>query len=173
MFSGIVIIKPSVVPGVFSAERVLRTLAALVPATVAGVVADVILVASTEEEGFDGVAERAGCEFAQEPRLEDALAVALARARRNHLLILYGGYAPAPGFHQELDSLLHAGFNHAVMRCEADNFWTRVFPQLARVAGLATTRQNQVVGGDDIGKMARKLDSPRLLRSRALVTGLS
>jgi len=81
-----------------SSEAVVRTLSALVPAAIEGIVRDVTLASAGDIAELRKIADHAGCEIAEAADPAGAIAAGLASARGDLLLILRAGYAPQSGF---------------------------------------------------------------------------
>jgi hypothetical protein len=79
-----------------------RTLSALVPAAIEGIVRDVTLACAGDIAELRKIADHAGCEIAEAADPAGAIAAGLASARGDLLLILRAGYAPQSGFIEEI-----------------------------------------------------------------------
>ena len=82
MLSTIVFSPPDLANGVRPSGPLLRTLAALVPATIEGVVRDVTLLQIGGEGEVSTIADEAGCRFVEEKDFPAALARGVAAALR-------------------------------------------------------------------------------------------
>ncbi|MCC2099210.1 MAG: hypothetical protein KDJ29_20135 [Hyphomicrobiales bacterium] len=174
MFSGIVIIPASSVHAPFPAQSLLRGLSSLVPATVQGLLADVAIAAPSGIADLERIADHAGCALLEADTVAEALAGALAGARKPDVLMLALGYSPVSGFHEELDGLLRAGVRHCMMRQEPVTFMQRLFPALAPTAMVTAPREEMLrlaVSGRNaanLGQLARRLARVRVLSNRAI-----
>jgi hypothetical protein len=147
-------------------EALVRTLAPLVGACVAGLVHDVVLAGPADGD-LALLADHAGCAFVEADYEADWLGAALARARRPNLLLLRAGFVPEAGYAEEIEdavSLLPA--TTLVMRATAQSFAERLVPALAPVVAvvMASARYRS---GADFAALTRPGGSRRLLRSRA------
>ncbi len=133
-------------PAVFDAPRrsiaLLRTLAALVPATVEGVVRDVTLL-QVGEGSLAEIADEAGCSMVEEDDFSAALARGVAGARSSWIFVVKAGTVPSRLFGEEalraLEGLLTTG-GALVLREQPRGFLSRCFPSLAPVAGVILPR---------------------------------
>ena len=167
MLSVVVIAADAAVPVSPSPEAVVRTLAALVPAVVAGIARDFTLAGVTGAPGMEEIADHAGCALALAERPEGVLAAGLASARGDLLLVLRAGFAPGAGFVDEAGDLMAGGFSGvALLRAEAETLVTRLAPDLASVQGVIVARSRLATGARDIGGLARGVRPARTLRSR-------
>jgi hypothetical protein len=167
MFSVVVVAADAAVPLSPSPEAVVRTLAALVPAVVAGVARDFTLAGLSGAPGLAEIADHAGCALALAERPEGVLAAGLAAARGEWLLALRAGFAPGPGFVDEAGDLLGGAFSGVgLLRAEAETLVTRLAPDLATVHGVIVARSRMASGARDIAGLARGVKPARTLRSR-------
>ncbi len=151
-----------------AAEALVRTLSALVPAAIEGVLRDVIIAAATGVAGLEQIADHAGCglEDAAQPR--DALCKALAATREANIFLIMAGRAPETGFAEELAELLGDGQNRARMRDRPGTLLTRIAPGLAPAAALLAPRDVLLkIADDEMSRMSRRLGSAPSLRCRA------
>lgn len=118
-------------------EAVVRTLAALVAASVHGLVRDLVL-AGPKDASLALIADHAGCACVEADREADFLRGALALVRAGNLLILRPGHVPEIGFIEEAEDLLAEGVIDRGRRIYAapTTFWQRLIPSLAPVVGL-------------------------------------
>src|SRR5271154_3319461 len=89
-------------------EAVVRTLSALVGASVRGLVRDVVL-AGPQDASLALLADHAGCGSVEAASEADYLRRALALVRSEHLLVLRPGHLPETGFIDEIEDLLAEG----------------------------------------------------------------
>lgn len=133
-----------VICGDASAETVVRTLAALVEASMRGLVGDVVLAGAPGTE-LALIAEHAGCAVIEAANEAEALRQALALVRRDEVMILLAGHIPEAGFLDEVKDLLAVGLTPQrggrLLRAAPENFLERMFPQLAPAVGLVAARQ--------------------------------
>lgn len=128
-----------VAPQGTQAIAVVRTLAALVPAAVQGLVRDVTL-AGPAEAAFADIADHAGCHVSMDANLAIALAGALAAARETWVLLLLAGYAPEAGFVDEMGDFMAVTGRAGLLRAVPGHWITRQFPALAPIAGVLASR---------------------------------
>jgi hypothetical protein len=124
-----------------AAEACARSLAALVRATMEGVVRDAALIGPAIDN-LAPVADYAGCANIETSSLAEGLGRALKETRGDVVFVLEGGYAPASGFIVEASDLLLEGatFSGALLRRDPYNLPTRFAPGLARPVGLLARR---------------------------------
>ncbi|MBM3608437.1 MAG: hypothetical protein FJX29_08290 [Alphaproteobacteria bacterium] len=144
MLSGLVIVSPHGVPASDAPAALVRSLSALVPAVVEGLLRDVAILSclpgGENDESLVAVAQHAGCAMLHRKGLAGALSAGLESTRGDHLLVLRAGRAPAPGFHQELDGLLRAGVRACLMREEPQTWLARLLPSHSPAAMLVAPR---------------------------------
>ena len=158
MFSAIVLCPAST-----PATAVVRTLAALVPLAVGGLVRDLVMAAPAEPV-FSRIADEAGCALSGSTEF----AVALALTRADWLLVIRAGFAPLEGFNDEAGDFLGGGARAGLLRAEPAALWTRLFPATAEIAGLLVPRS--MLGKAATGSLANLPPGlqPRVtLRTRA------
>ncbi len=167
MLSVVVIAADAAVPVSPSPEAIVRTLAALVPAVVAGVARDFTLAGLSGAPGLEEIADHAGCALALADGPDAVLAAGLGRARGDHLLVLRAGFAPGAGFLEEAGDLIGGAFAGAVLlRSEAETLVTRLAPDLASVQGVIVARSRMASGARDIAGLARGVKPARTMRAR-------
>jgi hypothetical protein len=166
-----IVLSPSLdapAPAERAAEAVARSLAALVRASVEGLVREALIVGAAEDR-LTEVADHAGCGFVEAPSLRQGLPRALALARGDIAFVLEGGYAPLTGFVEEAGDLLRApGFRGALLRRAPDTIMTRFAPSLARAVGAFAPRER--LRGDpprNLDELIRRLKIRRALVVRA------
>ncbi|MDB5644321.1 MAG: uncharacterized protein JWN07_3638, partial [Hyphomicrobiales bacterium] len=86
-------------------DALVRTLAALVPAAIEGLVRDVTLAGLAGSELAD-IADHAGCEFVESVDAGMIIAHALKIARGPNVFLLRAGRAPEAGFIDEIGDFL-------------------------------------------------------------------
>ena len=144
------------------AALVVRTLAALVPLVVQGLVRDVVLVGPSMPALSD-IADQGGC------ALSPTLIGAMAAARAPWLLVLAAGFAPEAGFADEAGDFIAAGRGAAALRAQPDGFFTRLFPDSAALAGLILPKSGQLA--PDLAGLARLAAPRKTLLTRARRVG--
>ncbi|HEY8580469.1 MAG TPA: transposase [Beijerinckiaceae bacterium] len=151
----------------------MRTLAALVPAAIEGVVRDVLLAAPAAGEALARIADHAGCEMVVAPPAE-LLAAAAARLKEPRVFVLRAGMAPQAGFIGELaDLLAYRPDAPALLRAEPRSLLTRLAPGLARPAACVVPRAALQAGGaaPEVAAIARRLSAPVVLKARMIGVG--
>ena len=161
MFSAIVV-APTGTP----ALPIVRTLAALVPAVVHGLLRDLTLACPPGAD-YAGIADHAGCHLAANGDAATALGAAIAGAREDWVLLLLAGFAPQDGFIDEAGDFIAGGRARAgLLRKVPEGFWTRLFPDWAGVAGvLGPTRA--FATGEDFAILAARATPRQTLNARA------
>ncbi len=148
MLSAIIIVSDGNVPVSPSPEAVVRTLSALVPAAIEGLVRDVVLAAPGGNKDLARIADHAGCEVAEADEPGSVIAAGLKAARGDALLILRAGHAPERGFFEEMADLNdRLGLLGSIrVRALPETFLTRLLPGLAPSVGLVALRRSLPVG---------------------------
>ncbi len=170
MLSALVFVCGASVPETPSPESVVRTLAALVPGVVEGLIRDLTLAVWPDGESMRAIADHAGCALAVAQRPEALVSAGLAAARGADLLVLRAGYAPQAGFVEEISDLLRkrvAGESLAALwRAEPEGVAARLVPSLAPVCGLIAARDGLPPGAADFAALARAVQPMPTLRTR-------
>lgn len=123
----------------------MRTLGALVPLAVEGLVRDVAIAGRTSEALAD-IADHAGCGLFEADMPGEALGQAARAARFAHVFLIRAGIAPEAGFADELADLEMALHSEGTAQCTyylraaPDSLLTRVFPGFSAIAGLILPR---------------------------------
>ncbi|HTO80179.1 MAG TPA: transposase [Methylocystis sp.] len=147
-------------------ERAARSLASLVEASIAGVIADATLVAAPAVFLAD-IADEAGCHMIEVRDAAAAVAQALAQARQTDVFLLHAGFCVDRGFVDEAaDAAAFGGLKTArALKAAPEGLLTRLAPSLARPVGLLA-RKNAIseAGGAEVARLAR------LLRAREMVS---
>lgn len=142
MISTLVVTPPAAVDAPHRAHALLRTLAALVPATIEGVVRDVTLL-QVGEGSLAGIADEAGCHMVEEGDFPAALARGVAGARASWIFVVKAGTVPSRLFGEEALRALEGSpepGDTVVLREQPRGFLSRWFPSLAPVAGVILPR---------------------------------
>ena len=152
--------------------EIVRTLAALVPAAVEGVVRDVCLVAPTDDGGLSDVADHAGCAFAAAPSFAEAISVGSRQVRSASILVAQGGMVTDRPLIEELLLLLPSldGGNHPfyVVRGERRDFLGRLVPALAPAAALLAPRAwLSGANAADLARLVRRATPRRVMAATA------
>ena len=171
MFSCLVAAFPEE-QGALSPEGVVRTLAALVPGAVAGLIGDVTLVGPAGFADLGHIADHAGCEFYAGGE-EELLQRGLMAGRRELSLVIRSGYVPGSGFLDELADLVgrRAGaFRAAVLR-ERKEGMAGLLTRGRVAAIVAHRRALLVLCPCNFDRMARRARPDRKLRGGALRVG--
>ncbi len=147
----------------------MRTLAALVPAAIEGVVRDVVLAAHEASPELTRIADHAGCEIVTGAPATLARAAA-ARLKERRVFVLQAGLVPERGFIGELaDLLAYRPDDAAVLRLEPRSFLTRLAPALSPPGACVTTRDALAAAtGADARVLARALASPAVFKARMM-----
>ncbi len=149
MLSTLVFTSPGGADGPGRAGALLRTLAALVPATVEGVVRDVTLLQVGEAGSVAGIADEAGCQLVEDRDFPGALARGVAGARSPWIFVVKAGTVPSRIFGEEaaraLDGFLDAQ-GALLLREQPRTLLARFFPWLAPVAGVILPRSRLAEG---------------------------
>ena len=142
MLSTIVFSPPASAPGMRLAGPLMRTLAALVPATIEGVVRDVTLLQVGEADGVASIADEAGCRLVEEQDFPAALARSVAAARSPWIFVVKAGTVPSRIFGEEAARALEeaSAEGGALLLRESPRGWARWFPSLAPVVGVILPR---------------------------------
>lgn len=167
MYSALVLIEAGR-NGPPSSEAVVRTLAALVPAAIEGVVRDLALASPDDSPDLARICDHAGCAFVSGG--DGLLAQALTHVKEQRLLIVRAGRAPERGFIGELaDLAAYTPQACALMLDAPDSLLTRLAPRMSRPSGLVASRtQLARAARDDLRSLARSLPSPKILRARMI-----
>lgn len=152
-----------------SPDALVRTLAALVPAAIEGLVRDVTLAGLSGSELAE-IADHAGCEFTESADVATIIVNALKLARGPNVFLLRAGRAPEAGFIDEIGDFLSrsdAGARGALMRERPETFWTRTIPALSPAVGVIASRQRMMdAKRNDLVSLVRALRPQVTLRAR-------
>lgn len=161
MLSTIVFSPPAPAGATLAAGPLLRTLAALVPATIEGVVRDVTLLQVGSAGGIAGIADEAGCQFVAEADFPAALARSVAGARAPWVFVVAAGTVPSRIFGEEAARALDASVDRggALLLRQVPTGLARWVPSLAPVVGVIMPRarlaQARCSGFADVVRLAR------------------
>lgn len=153
-----------------AAEAVARSLNALVRAAIEGILRDVA-IAGPREDDLGPLADHAGCDWIETGSARQAFALAAARMRTDYVFVLEGGFAPASGFAEEIGEihLDPASFRGVLLRCEPENFLSRLAPALARPVGaLVSIAELRAAAPRDLADLIRRPRNRRPTIRRAL-----
>lgn len=153
-----------------SPEAVVRTLSAMVPASIAGIVADLKIVGPLDFVELGAIADHAGCEMYADASEAEALRRGLAACRREFVLAIRAGYGPGPGFLEELADLPNMSFRAAVLR-EGRVGWFGLVLKGAYVAVAAPKPALLALQPEGFDQLVRQVRPDRTLRCRALWIG--
>ena len=126
--------------GSLKGETVARCFSSLIDGCVNGVIADAILV-GPPDHFLAKIADEAGCAFAENLDPVAGFREAVEQARYERLLILSAEFGLERGLIDELRDLLNYGdpADSYLLHVAPDTLVTRLFPNLAKTAGLITT----------------------------------
>ncbi len=125
-----------------SADAVVRSLAALIPATIEGLVRDVSVAGLDGRRELFKIADHAGCELILSADHASLLPEALKASKCDLVFVLKAGFAPNAGYIDEIGDRFQSGRapSALLMRAEPHSFWTRLMPQFSPVQGIVTQR---------------------------------
>ena len=144
MLSTLVLSSPAAADTTRRASDLLRTLAALVPATVEGVVRDVTLLQVGEGGSVASIADEAGCNLVEARDFPAALARGIADARSAWIFVVKAGTVPSRIFGEEAARALELSLETGgalLLREHPRGVLARWFPSLAPVAGVILPRE--------------------------------
>lgn len=169
MLSTLVLMPPAT-GGTPALGALVRTLAALVPFSIEGLVRDVTVVAEGDDDGLRRVADHAGCAYEAGSPFNGAFKAALEGSRSETVFVLRVGAALDRGMVDEVAALLGPGsgsVDTVFLLRQAAEGWTRLFPATAPVVGIMAPRRKlgaPVRGFDDLARQFRR---GKTLASRA------
>lgn len=171
MFSALVLVQAGA-QGLPSSEAVVRTLSALVPAAIEGIVRDVALATDAPASELARIADHAGCEYV-EGAGDGTLDAGLAALKEQRILLLRAGRVPEHGYAGELADLAAYRPQQCALLLDAPaSFMTRLMPRLSRASGLVAPREALRNGRADVASLARSVArmgaSPIVLRARMI-----
>lgn len=172
MLSTLVLAPPFTDSSTAIAATLVRTLAALVPATVDGLVRDVTLVAAHPDADIRQIADYAGCAIVEADSFEAAVRQAVDRARSPWIFVLCANAIVDRGFSEEIAALFGPQADPGepavlLLRQAPQGFGARLMPDRAPVAGVIAQRQKLPGGAKDFATLVRRLGKARTLTSRA------
>lgn len=149
-----------------------RTLSALVPGTVGGLVRDVTIVTNRADDDVRRIADHAGCTVTADERFEKALQSAARQARSATLFLLRAGAHVDRDFLDEVarafdPAQVERGTPPLVLREMPDGLVRRVLPDLAPAAGLIARASAVDLSARDFGTLVRRVAGKRTLSARA------
>ncbi len=167
MFSALVLVQHGS-NGAPSSEAIVRTLSALVPAAIEGVVRDVALVSQSRNDDLSRIADHAGCEYVEAPG-DDLIGAGLAVLKEPRIFILRAGRVPEHGFVGELADFAAYSAQQCGLLLEAPNsLLTRIMPRFSRASGVVAPRAALAGARPDIAALAKAVASPIVFKSRAI-----
>jgi hypothetical protein len=155
-----------------SSEALVRTLGALVPAIIEGILRDVVLVAAAPDKELQHIADHAGCALLAANAPEPNFLQGLKAIRGQHVLILRAGLIPDSGFADELADCLVERVGTCIMREQPQTIVQRLLPNVAPVGGLLVSKDLLLQHADkvrrqvDLGTLMRVVSPKRVLRAR-------
>ena len=148
-----------------------RALAALVPATVDGIVRDLCL-AGPEHTGLAQVADHAGCWFAQAETVRDAIEAGARLLKSPQVLVAHAGTIFDRAVMDEIEQVLpllgEPRASACVVKAAERGLVARLVPALTPVAGLICYRDwLQTRRADSLAELAGQAKGRRTLRATA------
>ena len=176
MLSTFVLMPPLVGHASPEPNALVRTLAALVPAAIDGLVRDVTVIGPGSDAGMRMIAEDAGCGILEADSFEDAVRSALGRARSATVFLLQSGAAFDHALVDEVGTYFSvprpAGDAQVLLlRRSASGLLTRVLPRRAPVVGLIAPRTALSGAPKSFEALVRSLRPTRTLAARAQMPG--
>ncbi|UDL95885.1 hypothetical protein LGH83_06725 [Lichenihabitans sp. PAMC28606] len=170
MLSALVLMPPHIGGTSAALGALVRSLAALVPATVEGIVRDVSIVTDRADDGLRRVADHAGCRIVDEPTFEAGFATALAGARSDLLFVLRAGIGFDRGLINEIgmrlgpDPTIAGGL---LLREDHGGLMSRLLPNLSPIAGVIAARADLSGRPASFKALVGGLKATQTLASRA------
>lgn len=169
MLSTLVLLPPTT-DGAPALGALVRTLAALVPFSIEGLVRDVTVVAAGDDDGLRRVADHAGCAYEAGPPFAGAFKTAVDGARSETVFVLRAGATLDRGMVDEIAALLGPGSGPIdavfLLRQTAEG-WARLFPATAPVVGIMAPRRRLGAPVRDFDHLVRQFRRGKTLASRA------
>ena len=168
MLSAVILAGDASAPTPAMPDAIVRTLSALVGAAIEGLIRDVTLAAPCVSEDLRKIADHAGCELAEASTPGGAIAAGLASARGDLLFVMRAGFAPEPGFAEEIADRFQRSARPRVLRFREapESLLTRLAPSLARVQGLVAARAVLDAKAEDLAALVRRAGAGPTARSR-------
>ncbi len=170
MFSAIVIVADASAPQIASPEAIARTLSALVPAAIEGLIRDSVVASPAPNPAAREIADHAGCAFATADDVAGVLAAGLAMARGDWIMAIRAGFAPRAGFAEEVSDLFlngaAGGPRLALLRAEPNRLLTRLAPFFAPIVGVLGPRSSFNPGARGLADWTRRAGRAPSLRGR-------
>jgi hypothetical protein len=166
--SAVILAADAAVPVSPSPEALVRTLSALVPAAIEGLVRSVVIAGLSGNNDMHSVAEHAGCDIAESDTASGIIGAGLSQARGDHLLILKVGYAPDRAALEDLSDIAGDLGRLRAMRLRAapETFLTRLLPFMSPTVGLVAVRSALPKGAPDLQALVRAARPSGSLRTR-------
>ena len=165
VYSGECHVHASVLP-----EAIARSLAALVPGVIDGIIRDVTLCVARDTPQAHAIADHAGCNLVEAATAVEILAKGLAAARGERILVLEAGFAPEAGFLDEVGDLFDrtasSAPDAAIMRVQPETMMQRLVPAFAPVRAIIARRAALAPGAGDLAALLRGFAAPVPLRTR-------
>jgi hypothetical protein len=167
LLSALVIAADAGLPAPASPDAVVRTLSALVPAAIEGLIRDVVLAGPAGNRDLRNIADHAGCELAEAERPQDVLAEGLRRSRGDVLLVLRAGRAPERALFEELTDLADDLHRLRVMgiRAVPESLAARILPAFAPTVGLVALKRALPAQAPHLEALIRAARPAGLLRA--------
>lgn len=169
MLSAIVLTSDEITPPA-EADAVVRTLSALVPAAIEGLVRDVTLAGMIGGD-LAHIADHAGCTLSESEYPRNVLRDAISAARGPQIFLIRAGHAPDAGFIEEIADFLarrQIATRGALLRERPESLLARTFPRFAPAAGLVAPRDRLLsLSATNFKELVRGAKPPLTLRSRA------
>jgi hypothetical protein len=149
-----------------------RTLGALVPAIVEGLVRDVTVIAPNADAGVRRIADHAGCDLVENADFDAALREGIAKARSPIVFLLRAGAFLDRAFLDEAARQFGPERNTSddrslLIREAPDGLVTRVLPDLAPVAGVIASKAALAYPFKDFEALVKRQRAAQTLQSRA------
>ena len=147
-------------------EVVVRSLAWLVSAVVAGVIGDVVLAAPSLLD-LGEAADLVGCRLVEANDEGDRLRQGAEACRKVRLLVMRAGFTADIGMVDELERFLRGFPDGAIIRATPESLLQTLMPRLAPVVGIVLSREkaSRARAFDDL---VRSTKGAPHLRSRAI-----
>jgi hypothetical protein len=153
-------------------EAIVRTLGALVPAIVEGILRDVVIVAVKIDFDLQHIADHAGCALIDANAPDHLFQQGIKAIRGRHVFVLRAGLIAESGFADELADCLVDRMASALMREQPQSLIERLLPNLAPVGGVLVSKEallsqaSMLKTGTSLAPFTRLVNSKKVLRSR-------